>query len=144
MEEMIMRKAGLPLRIAAVISLVFAVGHTLGGLKGWSPLGDTDVLTAMRTFHFDVEGVNRSYYQFYRGFGFLLTVYLVLQAVLLWQLASLARANRLLAKPLVWSFFVSSFPIGALTWIFLFPTPVYFDAVLTTCLGWAATAVVRE
>jgi hypothetical protein len=141
---MMLRKAGLPLRIASVISLVFAVGHTLGGFKGWSPVGDNDVLTAMRTFHFDVEGVNRSYYQLYRGFGFLLTVYLVLQAVLLWQLASLARANRLLARPLVWSFFVSSFPIGALTWIFLFPTPVYFDAVLTACLGWAATAVVRE
>ena len=137
------RKAWLPLRLAAVISLVFAVGHTLGGLKGWSPIGDTEVLTAMRTFHFDVEGVNRSYYQFYRGFGFLLSVYLVLQAILLWQLASLARTNQLLARPLVWSFFVASFPIGALTWTFLFPTPVYFDAVLTACLGWAATAVVH-
>jgi len=139
-----LRKSGLPLQIASVISLVFAVAHTLGGLKGWSPLGETDVLTAMRTFHFDVEGVNRSYYQFYRGFGFLLSVFLVLQAVLLWQLASLARANRLLARPLVWSFFVSSFPIGVLTWLFLFPTPVYFDAALTACLGWAATAVFRE
>ena len=70
-----MSKPWVSLRIAAVISLIFAIGHTLGGLKGWSPLGDTDVLTAMKTFRFDVQGVNRSYYEFYRGFGFLLTVY---------------------------------------------------------------------
>src|SRR5690348_3484713 len=108
MEDLLMRNAWVPLRLAAVISLVFAVGHTLGGLKGWSPIGQTAVLTAMRTFRFEVGGVNRSYFEFYRGFGFLLSVYLVLQAVLLWQLGSLARANRLLARPLVWSFFLAS------------------------------------
>lgn len=138
-----MRKAWLPLRLGAAISLMFAVGHTLGGLKSWSPIGETDVLTAMRTFRFDVQGVNRSYLEFYRGFGFLLTVYLVLQAVLLWQLGSLARANRLLARPLVLSFFLSSIPIGVVTWAFLLPTPVFFDAALTACLGWAVIAVVR-
>ena len=138
-----MAKPWLPLRIAAVISLLFAAGHTLGGLKGWSPIGETEVLTAMKTFRFDVAGVNRSYFEFYRGFGFLLAVYLVLQAVLLWQLASLARTSRPLARPMVWSFFVASIPIGVLSWVFLFPTPVYFDVVLTLCLGWAVIAVAR-
>jgi hypothetical protein len=137
-------KPWLPLRLSALISLIFSVGHTLGGLKGWSPIGDTEVLSAMRAFRFDVAGVNRSYYEFYRGFGFLLTVYLVLQAVLLWQLASLSQANRSLARPLVWSFFLASIPIGFLTWAFLFPTPVYFDVVLTACLGWALSAVARD
>jgi hypothetical protein len=98
----------------------------------------------MKTFRFDVSGVNRSYFEFYRGFGFILAVYMVLQAVLLWQLGGLARTNRGLARPLVLSLFVASIPIGILTWAFLFPTPVYFDAVLTACLGWAAIAVVRE
>jgi hypothetical protein len=138
-----MGRPWMPLKFAAVISLIFAVGHTLGGLKGWSPIGETAVLTGMKTFRFDVAGVNRSYFDFYRGFGFLLTVYLVLQAVLLWQLAGVARVNRSLARPLVWSFFLASIPIGVLTWFFLFPTPVYFDIVLTACLGWAVFAVVR-
>jgi hypothetical protein len=30
----------LLLRIASVISLVFAPGHTLGGLQKWSPMGE--------------------------------------------------------------------------------------------------------
>ena len=33
----------LLLRIASVISLLFAAGHTLGGLKKWSPMGDNEV-----------------------------------------------------------------------------------------------------
>jgi hypothetical protein len=124
------------------VSLVFAVGHTLGGLKSsWSPVGPTAVLNAMGAFQFDVSGVKRSYLDLYRGFGFLLTVYLVTQALLLWQLAALARADRSHARPLAWIFFSSSIPIGILTWKFLFPTPVYFDAGLTVILGWAVVAL---
>jgi hypothetical protein len=138
-----MKNPSIPLRLASALSLVFAVGHTLGGLKSWSPVGPTEVLNAMRTFRFDVSGVHRSYLDFYLGFGFLLSVYLVTQAVLLWQLGSLARADRSHARPLAWIFFVSSIPIGFLTWMFLFPTPVYFDAGLTAILGWAVFALTR-
>ncbi len=73
----------LLLRVAAVISLLFAAGHTLGGVKSRSPIGETDVLAAMRTFRFEVAGVDRSYLEFYRGFGFLLGVYLLVQTILL-------------------------------------------------------------
>jgi hypothetical protein len=133
-----MKHPAVPFRVASVLSAVFAAGHTLGGLtSSWSPNGPTDVLNAMRTFHFDVSGVSRSYFDFYRGFGFLLTVYLVTQATILWQLGSLARTDRAHARPLAWTLFASSIPIGFLTWIFLFPTPVYFDAALTAVLGWA-------
>jgi hypothetical protein len=129
------------LRIASMISLFFAVGHTLGGLtKSWSPIGETGVLTAMRTFRFAVEGVNRSYLEFYRGFGFLLSVSVLMQAVLLWQLATLAAADRTLARPFVATFFLMSIASSALTWRYLFPLPVCFGAVLTLCLGLAVFA----
>ena len=70
------------LRIASVISLLFAAGHTLGGSDAWSPLGETEVLKSMRSFRFDVFGVSRTYLDFYLGFGFTLSVYLLLQAIL--------------------------------------------------------------
>jgi hypothetical protein len=116
----------------------------MGGLKGWSPIGDTPVLASMKAFHFDVGGVNRSYYEFYRGFGFLLTVFLILQAALLWQLASVAKKNRSVARQLAWSIFLASIPMGVLTWIFLFPMPVYFDVLLTACLAWAMFSLMRD
>ena len=135
-----MMNAPLLLRVASVISVMFAAGHTLGSRKSWSPIGDTEVLAAMRTFRFDVAGVNRSYLEFFRGFGFLLSVYLVMQSVLLWQLASVAKADRIQAQPFIWTLFIASVAIAALTWKFLFPIPVYFGAVLTACLGLALVA----
>lgn len=131
----------LLLRLASTLSLFFLVGHTLGGLmKSWSPIGETSVLTAMRTFRFDVAGVNRSYLEFYRGFGFLLSVSLLMQTVLLWQLGTVATTDRALARPFVVTFFLMSIASGVLTWRFLFPVPVYFSAALTLCLGLAVFA----
>ena len=77
--------ASLLLRIASVISLVFAAGHSLGGRKYWSPQGKTEVLKAMRTVRFEVFGVSRTYLDFYLGFGLSLSVFLLLQAAVLWQ-----------------------------------------------------------
>ena len=135
-----MMNRALLLRLASAVSLLFAVGHTLGGLKSWSPIGESDVLSAMRTFRFNTMGVSRTYLEFYRGFGFLLSVYLLMQAILLWQLAGLAKADRIQARPFMLTFFVASMATGALTWEFLFPTPVYFCAAVTACLGLALIA----
>ena len=130
----------LVLRISSVFSFLFAAGHTLGGLKSWSPMGETDVLKAMRTVRFDVAGVNRSYLEFYQGFGFILSVCVVMQAVLLWQLADLAKTNREQTLPFVWTLFIASIASGILTWKFLFPVPAYFSLVLTAFLGLALAA----
>jgi len=125
------------LRAASVISVLFAGGHTLGGQQAWSPIGETEVLTAMRSFHFTTEGVSRTYLDFYRGFGFLLSVFLVLQAVLLWQLAGFARTQPALVRPMVGTFLVASIASAILTAVFIFPLPVLFSAAVIVCLGFA-------
>ena len=71
------------LRISAVIALLFAAGHTLGGFTDWSPIGDNPVLVAMRTVHLDTMGAHRSYLDFYRGFGYALSVSQCLIATLI-------------------------------------------------------------
>jgi hypothetical protein len=130
----------LLLRLASAISLLFAAGHTLGGRRSWSPIGESEVLTAMRTFRFDTMGVSRTYLDFYRGFGFTLTVFLVMQGVLLWQVGSLASTDRAHARPLIATVLVASIASSVLTWKFLFPVPVYFWAALIVCLGLALVA----
>jgi hypothetical protein len=132
--------AVLWLRISSVVSLLFAAGHTLGGRRNWSPIGESSVLTAMRDFRFDIQGVNRSYLDFYRGFGFSLSVFLVLQAVVLWQLSTIAAANPSQVRPIVASFAVASIVGGILAWCFLFPVPAVFSVVLSACLVLAAIA----
>jgi len=125
----------LLLRIASIVSILFAAGHTLGGRKAWSPAGENNVLDAMRTVRFDVFGVSRTYLDFYLGFGFILSVYLVLQAVVLWQLAGIARTEPLRVRGIVASFALAGVAVGILSWRFIFPVPVVFSAVLVVCLA---------
>jgi hypothetical protein len=122
------------LRISAVISLVFALGHSLGGLKRWSPMGDNDVLKAMETVRFDTMGANRSYLDFFMGFGWSLTVAMLLQSVLLWQLASLARNDAAQVRPMIAAFAVATLAGGIIAWEFIFPIPTLFSAALLVVL----------
>jgi hypothetical protein len=122
------------LRTSAVVSIVFAAGHTLGGRSSWSPAGETAVLAAMRATPYSVEGVSRTYLDFYRGFGYSLSVSMLLQGVVLWQLGAIARTNPALVRPIVGSFAAASVVGLVVTWMFLFPVPVVFGAVLSACL----------
>ena len=124
----------LLLRIASVISLLFALGHTLGGMKKWSPMGDNDVLKAMTTVRFDVMGTSRSYLDFYMGFGWSLSVALLLQSVLLWQLAYLARADATRARPVIATFALATLASGIIAWLFILPVPALFSLVLLIVL----------
>ena len=130
-------KPALLLRIASVITLLLAVGHTAGGLSFWSPAGDTEVLRAMRSFHFDAAGVSRTYLDFYLGFGFITGIYLLAQAVALWQLASMAKADPIRVRPLVASFLLTSIVSAFLSWRFIFLLPVVSFIVVAVCLGLA-------
>jgi uncharacterized membrane protein len=123
------------LRIAAVISLLFAAGHTYGGQSSWSPIGETETLRAMREFHMVISGVSRSYHDFYIGFGYSLSVFMVLQAVLLWLLANLAKTHPDRVRPFVAALFVASIVGAIITWRFIFPIPAAISLVLTALLG---------
>jgi hypothetical protein len=81
------------------------------------------VLRAMRSIHFDAAGVSRSYLDFYLGFGFINSIYLLTQAVVFWQLASVASAF--------------------LSWTFIFLVPVALFAAIAVCLGPAFHAAGR-
>jgi hypothetical protein len=123
------------LRIASIVSLLFAAGHTLGGTESWSPAGETAALQMMRSFRFDSEGVSRTYLDFYLGFGFILSVYLLLQTVLLWQLGAFARTDAARVRPMIASFLVAQVASGVLGARFIFAIPVIFSTVIALCLG---------
>ena len=127
----------LLLRIAAGILALFTVGHSFGGLQKWSPMGDNEVLRQMTNVHFQTMGVNRSYLDFYVGFGWSLTVAMLLQTVLLWQVASLARVDVARARPMILTFVVATVVSAAIAWRFIFPLPALFSVALLIPLLWA-------
>ena len=131
------------LRISAAISLLFAAGHSLGGLQKWSPNADNPVLRAMTDVHFDMMGMNRSYLDLYLGLGWSISVAMLLQTALLWQLASLARTNVAQARPMIAAFMLATLANGIIAWRLIFLIPVIFCAVLLVALA-AAYWVARK
>ena len=125
------------LRIASIVSLLFAAGHTMGGTQSWSPPGRTEVLRAMRSFRFDAEGARRSYHHLDLGSEFFtISVYMLLQAVLLWQVATIARSEPCpRVRPLIASFFLASLASAFVSWRFIFAIPVVFSTPLAGGLG---------
>jgi hypothetical protein len=130
----------LLLRIASIISLVFTAGHTLGGLRKWSPMGDNEVLKAMTAVRFDTMGANRSYLDFFMGFGWSISVAMLLQTVLLWQLASLARTDSARVRPMIAVFALATLASGVIAWRFIFPLPALFSSALVIVLAAAYVA----
>jgi len=122
------------LRVSAFISLLFTAGHFMGGLKNWSPMGDNPVLQSMRTVRFHVMGAERSYLDFFMGFGHSLTVSLLLQSVLLWILGDVARTNPSPVRPMIAAFLVAVAVTGVIAWRFILPLPAYFSLLLCATL----------
>src|SRR6266571_9354254 len=103
-------KPSVLLRVASVLTLIFCAGHTYGALVASSRDPEqAAVFMAMQAFPFEIMGARRSHWDFYRGFSLLFSVTLLLLAVLLWQLARLAKRVSAGARPFVASLFLAYF-----------------------------------
>ncbi len=132
-------KASMFYRIAAVLLLLFAVGHTLGFRHQWG----VD-LGSMRSTHFDILGSSRTYWDFYVGFGLSVTVLLLLAVLLAWQLGRLPPATLALMRGTAWTFALCFAAITVVSWKYLFVIPVVFSIVITLCLTAAAWLSARQ
>lgn len=82
-------KASLAYRVAAVLLLLFAVGHTLGFTQSGPTWGVDTLLGLMRSVHFDVQGFSRTYWGLFLAAGYTVGVFYLFAAVLAWQLGGL-------------------------------------------------------
>lgn len=127
-------------RVAAVLLILFAAGHTFGFLKFKPPTAEgLAVRDAMASVHFQVRGRDYSYGGFYRGFGLFNSVFLVYGAFLAWLLGDLASQNPRAASAAGWGLTVTMLGSLVLCWLYFNLVAVTFSAVLVVCLGWAAS-----
>lgn len=137
-----MMKASLFYRIASVLLILFAAGHTFGFLKFKPPSPEARaVRDAMYSVQFQVGGSSFSYGGFYKGFGLFVTAYLLFSAFLAWHLGGLANSNPQAIGALGWAFFSVQVASLVLSWIYFSTAPAAFSAVVAACLGWAAWLV---
>jgi hypothetical protein len=132
-------KATLLYRVAAVLLILFATGHTIGFLSFTPPTPEgVAVRDAMNNVHFQVRNHTYTYGNFYRGFGLYATAYLLFSAFLAWQLGSLAVKYPQAVRPLGWMLSIVQIASLILSAIYFSPPPMIFSALLAACLGLAA------
>src|SRR5215469_9003597 len=95
-------KAAVYLRIASVLTLVHAVLHTIGGVFGKPLPGPASAaVAAMQSNQFMWLGHMRTYFGFYRGMGLAVTIFLSVEAVVFWTLASIVREDGRRLRPVL-------------------------------------------
>ena len=137
-------KASIFYRIAAVLLLLFAVGHTLGFRQSDPTWGVDALLSSMRSIHFDLQGFHRSYWDLFVAAGFSVGVLYLFAAILAWQLGGLPAATLALMRGTAWAFALCFAAITVVSWIYLFIIPIAFSSVITLCLAAAAWLSARQ
>ena len=134
--------ATLLYRIAGVVLLVFAIGHTFGFLsfKPSTPEG-LAVLQGIKTVSFPIGSAQTTYNRFYVGFGLFVTAFLLFSAFLARHLGALAGHDPHAIGALGWVFFVLQIASLILSWIYFPAPPIVLSALLAVCVGWAAWLV---
>jgi hypothetical protein len=116
-------------RTASVLMLLLGLGHTAG--YPWSdPSWGFDV-GPMQSSHFKILGFDRTYWQFYVGFGLSISVLMLLPAVTAWQLGNAQDAGR---RTRAWTLIVTFAALTVLDCMFFFAIPIVFSALITLCL----------
>ena len=126
-------------RIASVLFILFALGHTFGFLKFNPPTPEgRAVRESMDKVTFQVKGATFSFGRFYVGFGLSITAYLLFSAFLAWHLGGLAASSPAAIGALGWAFFVLQVACLVLSWMYFSAAPAIFSGAVALCLGWAA------
>ena len=137
-------KPVLYLRIASVLTLIHSVLHTVGGVFGKPDPGAAEAaVAAMKANEFVVFGLTRTYFAFFRGLGLAVTILLTAEAVVFWQLGTLAKTDAARLRPVMATFLVAYLAFAANSYRYFFAMPVVTEILIAACLA-MATAKAAE
>ncbi len=134
------------LRIASVLTIIHAILHTIGGVLGKPQNGAREiaVIDAMKSQSFNVMGSMRTYWDFFYGYGWLLGLALLVEGILFWQLATIAKTNAALLRPIIALFCLNFLVTTVIAWKYFFIAPAVTEILIAAFLAAAYfTASVR-
>jgi hypothetical protein len=132
-----LRRFANPYRLASYVLVLYAIGHSAGALISTPRFGTAAdaVATSMQSVHFDAQGFDDSWYGFYLGFGWFVSLFFISSAVFSWHVGGLPIRDRaglaLITRSLCLSYAVSA----AIAWKYLFTAPILFSGVVTLLLA---------
>jgi hypothetical protein len=134
--EVMPMKPVLFLRIASVLTLIHSVLHTIGGVFGKPDPGIAAATEAiMKANQFVVFGLTRTYFDFYRGMGLGVTIFLTAEAIVFWQLGELAKRDALRLRPAITTFTIAYLVFAMNSYVYFFYMPVIVEILIAACLA---------
>ena len=130
-------------RIASALLVLFGLGHQLGFRRVDPRWGVDSAIGALKSTQFQVQGMTRTYWDFFSGFGFFVTVLLFFAAILAFELAGLSRETLRTLGIVTWAFALTFVVITLLTWRYFFIAPLVFSSLVALCLVMAAWSAAR-
>ena len=127
----------LYLRIASVLAIVHAILHTIGGVLSKPSHGAPEiaVIEAMKSRSFNVMGSMRTYWDFFYGYGWLLGLALLVEGILFWQLATIAKTNAAPIRPIIMLFCINFVVTTVIAWKYFFIAPAVTEILIAAFLA---------
>lgn len=129
------------LRGAAILAAVQGLAHAALFISAKPRHGDAEValVTAMKANRFFMGGLG--YWDYYFGYGLVAASACLVEAALLWQIATIAATQPVLVRPMVVVFVLANLGHALLlARYFKFPLPIAFDLIIATVLVFALVA----
>ena len=131
-------KPSLLYRIASILLILFAAGHTLGFRQVDPKWGVDSLVQSMKSVHFNATGFERTYWDFFVGFGLFVTALMVLAAIVTWQFGNLSADTLGRMRLSAWGFVFCFAFVALLSWRYFFLVPVICSIAILICLTLAA------
>jgi hypothetical protein len=130
-------RATLYLRIASVLAIIHAILHTIGGVLSKPKNGAPEiaVIEAMKSRSFNVMGSMRTYWDFFYGYGWLLGLALLVEGILFWQLATIAKTNAAPIRPIIMLFCLNFVVTTVIAWKYFFIAPAVTEILIAAFLA---------
>jgi hypothetical protein len=124
-------------RSASVLLFIFCVMHTAGGMLAQKSLGPASdaVFDAMKRTHFDFNGADSTWYGFWFGFGLTTSIFLLLSAIVAWELERIPSELWPGLKVIAWAFVCSHVANTVLAWKYFFAGPGVFGVLISLLLA---------
>jgi hypothetical protein len=134
------------LRIASVLTIIHAILHTVGGVLSKPNNGAREiaVIDAMKSQSFNVMGSMRTYWDFFYGYGWLLGLALLVEGILFWQLATIAKTNAAQLRPIIALFCLNFLVTTVIAWKYFFIAPAVTEILIAAFLAAAFVAAASQ
>ena len=129
-----------PFRSATYLLILYCVAHTAGGMLAQESLGPQAdaVFALMKSVRFDFNGATSTWYGFWFGFGMMVSVFLLLLALIAWQLGEVPPTAWPAVSAIAWALAAAHAVTAVLSWKYFFLGPALFGVAISTLLAYGA------